>query len=115
MRAAIAGNLAKGPKTCYGFDMPFQPGNKHGRGRKPAGHSLTEAIRLALREKSVDGRRADRVIADVLVAKAMEGNLVAIREILDRVEGKPVSLAPENRPESNPIVIHFAKDSIGLL
>ncbi len=80
--------------------MPFQPGNKHGRGRPPAGRSLSEALRVALKEKLPDGRTKYRAVADVLVHKALSGDVSAIREILDRTEGKVSSAQAmaEQRP-----------------
>jgi hypothetical protein len=80
--------------------MPFQPGNKYGRGRPPAGRSLSDALRVALAEKLPDGRTNYRAIADVLVAKAREGDIGAIREVLDRTEGKvaPAAAVQQQRP-----------------
>ena len=73
--------------------MPFKAGNKHGRGRPPAGKSLSEALRIALAEKRSDGRTNNRAIADALVAKACDGDVAAFKEIIERVEGKvPPSL-----------------------
>ncbi|WP_395820344.1 DUF5681 domain-containing protein [Devosia sp.] len=95
--------------------MPFQRGNKHGRGRAPAGRSLTEALRVALAQKTDDGRRVDRVIADILVAKAMQGDMQAIKEVLDRVEGKPVQMLQGAHSEFKPMVVQFAPEDIRLL
>ena len=69
--------------------MTFQPGNKLGHGRPPARKSLTEALRVALAERLPDGRTVNRAIADALVNKAMAGDIQAIKEIADRVEGRP--------------------------
>lgn len=69
--------------------MPFEPGNKLGRGRTPARKSLTEALRVAIAERLPDGRTVNRAIADAVVTKAMAGDIRAIREIADRVEGRP--------------------------
>lgn len=70
--------------------MPFQPGNSYGRGRPRAGKSLSDALRVALREKLPDGRTRLRAIADAVTARAVEGDIAAIREIFNRLEG-PVS------------------------
>lgn len=45
-------------------------------------------MRIALTEKLPDGRTNNRAIADALVAKARTGDISAIREVLDRTEGK---------------------------
>lgn len=73
----------------YVINMPFEPGNKLGRGRTPARKSLTEALRVAIAERLPDGRTVNRAIADAVVTKAMAGDIRAIREIADRVEGRP--------------------------
>ena len=75
--------------------MPFGPGNKHGRGRPPAGRSLTELLRVALAEKLPDGRTNNRAIADALVTRARNGDIAAIREVLDRTEGKATAPDPQ--------------------
>jgi hypothetical protein len=69
--------------------MPFEPGNKFGHGRPSAGKSLSDALRIALAEKLPDGRTVTRAIADTLVKKAISGDIQAIREIADRIEGRP--------------------------
>lgn len=85
--------------------MPFEPGNTHGRGRPPAGRSLSDALRIALQEKLPDGRTNYRAIADTLVAKARSGDIQAIREVLDRTEGK-VSARVEMENATRPINVH---------
>lgn len=54
---------------------------------------MSEALILALNREAENakGKRTKRltVIADQLVEKAMEGDVQAIREVFDRVEGKP--------------------------
>jgi hypothetical protein len=82
--------------------MPFERGNTLGRGRPPAGKSLSEALRVALTEQLPDGRTNYRAIADALVAKARNGDIMAIREVLDRTEGK-VSARVELRNDVRPI------------
>ena len=52
----------------------------------------SEAVRLAVyREAEDDGEKKKRlnVIADKLCKMAMDGDIAAIREIGDRLEGKP--------------------------
>ena len=82
-------------------DGTFAPGNrvgKHfrkGRSGNPAGRPKSAMLSDALRrrlgevdEKDPEERTHAEVIADRLIAKAKEGDVPAIREIGDRVEGK---------------------------
>lgn len=47
-----------------------------------------EALMLAVNERMGDKKKL-RLLADKLVSKALEGDVQAIREIGDRIEGKP--------------------------
>ena len=62
-------------------------------GRKPLEKSFTNMLRIAIAQ-AVDGPDGERVpklrmVAEQLVAKALEGDLQAIKEIADRIDGKP--------------------------
>lgn len=85
--------------------MPFLQGNKYGQGRRPAGRSLSEALRVALSEKLPDGRTNYRAVADMLVERAREGDIAATREIFNRIEG-PVAAAENDATAGRPIVIN---------
>lgn len=93
--------------------MPFEKGNKLGRGRPPAGRSLSEALRVALTEKSPDGRSNYRAVADALVAKARSGDIAAIREVFDRVEGKAIQSSEVAEPR--PININILPEDLATL
>lgn len=66
--------------------MPFEPGNQEG---KKANHKKPRIItqKLIARLNDAEGRELDRVIG-ALIEKATQGDVAAIREILDRVDGK---------------------------
>jgi len=73
------------PGNSFGF-KPGQSGNPEGRRG-----SIVDAIRhrLPKARRSNDGRTNAELLADVLFEEAIEGrNLQAVREILDRAEGK---------------------------
>ena len=66
--------------------MAFEPGNQEG---KKANHKKPRIItqKLIARLNDAEGAALDRVIA-ALLAKAQEGDIPAIKEVFDRVDGK---------------------------
>lgn len=64
----------------------FTAGNRLGRGNPLAGRAAK--IRAVLMQKLTP--KAAGEVADILIARAKEGDLAAIRELLDRTIGKPV-------------------------
>lgn len=69
--------------------MPFtkgRSGNPHGRPK--AGQSFADALRMSLAGRGPNGVKKLRMIADALVDKAIGGDIAAIREIGDRLDGK---------------------------
>jgi hypothetical protein len=66
--------------------MAFEPGNTEA---KKANHKKPRIItqKLIAKLQDAEGAALDRLIA-ALIAKAQEGDVPAIREVLDRVDGK---------------------------
>jgi hypothetical protein len=66
--------------------MAFEPGNQEA---KKANHKKPRIItqKLIARLNDAEGAALDRVIA-ALLAKAQEGDIPAIKELFDRVDGK---------------------------
>jgi hypothetical protein len=66
--------------------MPFEPGNQEA---KKANHKKPRIItqKLIARLQDADGAALDRLLA-ALIAKAQDGDVPAIKEIFDRVDGK---------------------------
>jgi hypothetical protein len=73
-------NGGRDPKTGK-----FLPGNRHGRGNPLAGRAA--AIRAELLQVLTPAKA--RKIALQLIAKAEQGELPYVRELLDRTIGKP--------------------------
>jgi hypothetical protein len=68
--------------------MPFQPGNtlaKNGKHRE-----FAQALRIAVAEACEKGGTKLRVLADKLVEQGLAGNVHALREIADRLDGKAI-------------------------
>jgi len=67
--------------------MPFAKGQSGNPGGRPKDKPFADALRMELKAAG-DDRKALRKIARALIAKAEDGNLAAIREIADRLDGK---------------------------
>jgi len=70
---------------------PWQPGQSGNPGGRPKRDAITAALREQLESQANDGDNytiADAVAA-TLIKQALGGDVRAIREIADRVEGKP--------------------------
>lgn len=67
----------------------FRPGHSGNPGGRPASQSLNSAIRARLDEVRDDGQTRAQRIAAILVELAEGGDLRAIREVIDRTEGRP--------------------------
>jgi hypothetical protein len=85
--------------------MPFEPGNQEAR---KANHKRPRIItqKLIAKLQDSDGAALDRVIS-ALISKAEEGDVPAIKEVLDRVEGKvPQAVIGGDEDEPSISVIH---------
>jgi hypothetical protein len=67
--------------------MPFAKGQSGNPGGRPKDKPFADALRMELMAAGAD-HRALRKIARALIAKAEDGDLPAIREIADRLDGK---------------------------
>lgn len=59
-------------------------------GRPPREKSFFNMLSIALAQKGLGHDTKLREVAEVLVTKALEGESWAIKEIADRVDGKPL-------------------------
>ena len=78
--------------------------NTPSRGSKPD-KLMRDALRVALHREAIaaDGKPTKRlnIIADRLVEAAMDGDMTAIREIFDRIDGKVVPAVDANEPRGD--------------
>lgn len=64
-------------------------------------------LRIAIKEASAEGGTKLREVADALVTKAIQGDVQAIREVADRLDGKvPQAISGE---DGGPIVVELVK------
>src|ERR1700730_3217041 len=72
--------------------MPFAKGRSGNPGGRSTDKPFREALMLAVRER-VDDKKGSphklRALAETLVAAALAGDVSAIKEIGDRLDGKP--------------------------
>lgn len=81
-------------------------------GRPPKEKSFANMLNIAIKEAHDEGRDKLRAVADALVAEAISGNVVAIKEIADRLDGK-VPQAVIGDDESDAIkLVHEIRRSI---
>jgi hypothetical protein len=74
-----------------------QSGNPAGGPGRPKEKPFADALRIALTEECpVTQKRKLRAIADKLVDAALVGEAWAIKEVMDRIDGKPVQSAEVN-------------------
>jgi len=68
----------------------------------------SDALKAALERKTGDRRKAIDDLADACVAKGMAGDITAIKEIGDRLEGKAVQPTSHVDDEGNSIPMSIA-------
>ena len=69
--------------------MPFEKGQSgNAEGRPVSQKAFANMLRLAINEAVAEGGTKLRQVASALVDKAISGDVPAIREIADRLDGK---------------------------
>ena len=82
--------------------MAAAPGNQYAAKERV----WTAAINKALEKRSALGRmEALAALADKLLKQCDEGNLIALKELGDRLEGKPGQSMTVSGDSENPLVI----------
>ena len=78
-----------------------QPGNQNAK----KGKLFYDALRVALVQED---RKSLRKITDKLVKAAEEGDAWAVKEIMDRMDGKPVNTTELSGAEGSPLKLVVA-------
>jgi len=81
---------------------PFQPGQSGNPGGRPKTKPFRDALKRVLDEAGKDDERL-RLIAEALLGKAATGDVQAIKEIADRLDGKPAQAIVGGDDEDSPI------------
>lgn len=74
-------------------------------GRPPKEKSFANMLNIAIKEANAEGTTKLREVADALVAKAVAGDVQAIKEVADRLDGK-VPQGVIGGDEDDPAVKH---------
>jgi hypothetical protein len=59
------------------------------KGRPKKGTALTDILNYKLDQKDDDGKLRREAVAEKLICLALEGDIAAIRYVMDRVDGRP--------------------------
>ena len=84
-------------------NMPFEAGNQEAKKASKV-RSFAAALKLAINETEGDQKKL-RLVADALIAKAIEGDVSAIKEIADRMDGKAVASKEISGPDGGEIPV----------
>jgi hypothetical protein len=83
----------------------FLPGVSGNPGGRPPGKTLGALLRAALGADDGAGRTRGERLAEVLVSLALDGDVRAIREVFDRVDGKPRQALEIDTGNAGPVVV----------
>ena len=89
---------------------PFQPGQSGNPSGRPKSKPFREAIQRALEEAGND-KDALQAVATALVGKAMMGDVPAIKELADRMDGKVAQAIIGGEEDDPAIVVTWQKQS----
>ena len=88
------------PKTSTTW-KPGQVTNPNGRPKKE--WTMSSLIREAVEEAGATGEPKNKIVARKLADKAVEGDIVAIKELNNRIDGMPVQKNILAGDEENPV------------
>ncbi len=89
---------------------PFQPGQSGNPAGRPKSKPFREAIQRAL-DAAGDDKDALQQVATALVGKAMMGDVPAIKELADRMDGKVAQAIIGGEEDDPAIVVTWQKQS----
>lgn len=87
--------------------MAAEPGSTN----RADGKRFQLALAAALEKRGTDKVQALHAVADKLIETALEGNIHAIREVADRLDGKPAQAVNLGDHEGNALTIKLVQYS----
>jgi hypothetical protein len=82
----------------------FLPGNNASPGRPKKGNALTDLLREAGALAEADGVSKNDKLTAMLWAKALEGDMAAIKYIYDRIDGSPKATQELTGADGEPLI-----------
>lgn len=79
-------------------------------GRPPKEKSFANMLNVAIKEAAEGGGTKLRAVADALIDKAISGDVQAIKEIADRLDGKVPQAVVGDEDQPVGLVIRWATD-----
>lgn len=90
--------------------MPFAKGQSGNPGGKRKDKLFHEALVMQLKEIEDSDKRGLRRIASQLIKKAEDGDIQAIKEVADRLDGKPAQALQHGGEDGGNIIIRMVTD-----
>jgi hypothetical protein len=84
---------------------PKNPGNRW------SDKAWREAIRVSVNEEDANGIKKIRRLADQLVALALDGDVGALKEVGDRLDGRPAQALEHSGPDGEALVVTWQPQS----
>jgi len=81
-------------------------------GRPPSEKTFSNMLRVAISEAHAEGGTKLRAVADALVTKALSGDVPAIKEVADRLEGKVMQQTEISGADGEPIVFQTIYEAV---
>lgn len=97
-------------KPTVGFHT--HPERRNNKGAPKKEWTWAGLIRAAMEKKNLDGEEIKEEVANVLVAKAMDGDVQALKELGNRIDGLPkqqVDMTTNGKDITLPSYVDFQK------
>lgn len=91
--------------------MPFEKGNRANPGGRPKSKPWTDALMLAASRKDGDTTKLHKIAAKT-VEMALGGDMAAIKEFGDRIEGKPAQTTDLNVNDNKRSLAEFSREEL---
>lgn len=88
----------------------FTEGNKFGKGAPKKEWTMSALYKQALEEMAETGEPKYKIVARKLIEKASEGDVVAIKELNNRIDGMPIQNINNSGEITHNVLLDFPTD-----